>query len=68
MLVPWLGVSAFTLQDMQRVAFDLGATNDKAVVVDIAVAATSVDGGAAVDSNGFTTICSACTAGMPVEY
>jgi hypothetical protein len=49
---------------MQRVAFDLGASNDNAIVVDIAVAATSVDGGSDVDSNGFTTICSACTPGM----
>ena len=41
-------------------AFDLGAANDVDIVLDIAVATTTVDGGTAVAAGGFTTVCAAC--------
>jgi len=59
------GVAAFTLYEHSRIAFDLGALNNEAIVLDIALAATSSDGGTAVSSAGFTSVCSACTPASP---
>jgi len=59
------GVGAFTLYEHSRIAFDLGGVNNEAIVLDIALAATSTNGGTAVSSAGFTPVCSACTPASP---
>ena len=48
-----------------RMAFDLGRLNDQDIVLNIALASTAVNGGAAQAAAGFTQVCTGCTPAAP---
>ena len=61
----YANLPAFDLYAGDTLAFDLGAQNDVDITMDIAVAATSSNGGIEPDANGFTTIATGVTASTP---
>ena len=67
---PYMGfiyknIPAFSLAVGDTIAFDLGAENDQAIVMDIALAATTSNGGTEQDSNGFTQVVNTGTPSDP---
>ena len=56
------GIDPFEVFPGDVMSFDLGAKNDKSIIVSIALATTAVDGGTVEDSRSFTEVCDTCTA------
>lgn len=55
-------VPSFVAEAGDWLAFDLGAANDESIILSIAMAATTTNGGVSENGAGFTTVCSKCTA------